>query len=359
MSSLAADLVHVFAPLAIRHPRHIAGFTRLLRAHREARVRREAADARGLQVPPFLVLSVTDRCNLRCAGCFALAVGTVPALPPACHSLDASEWRRIVAQARDLGIIGFIVAGGEPFMLHGLVDLIADCADRAFVVFTNGTALQERDIDILARCSNAAIVVSLEGDAALTDARRGVGVFDRASGCLDRLGRAGVVTGVAATVTAATADYWSMPSHIADAIARTSGLAFFFEYIPTSANEHLALDDGQRKRLRRAIVEYRSEHPVCLLHSPADEELAGGCVSAGRGFAHVTPTGDVTPCPVSPASTHNLRRSTLESALSSELFVRIRADARLLETADHPCALAAHRDELEALARRLNPPAAS
>jgi len=48
-----------------------------------------------------------------------------------------------------------------------------------------------------------------------------------------------------------------------------------------------------------------------LIHSPGDEVLFGGCLSAGRGFAHVAPNGDLTPCPVSLLATHNLKISNL------------------------------------------------
>jgi MoaA/NifB/PqqE/SkfB family radical SAM enzyme len=349
----ALTLARVFVPWAIRRPHHLRGFARIARAHVHADRIRSAAARRGLRVPPFLVLSVTARCNLTCAGCFALAVGTV-SRPTPTGALDMSEWRRIVKQAIKLGVIGFIVAGGEPFLVKGLVDLFQEFDDRIFLVFTNGTALTSRDFDVLPQCSNTVTVVGLEGDARLTDLRRGAGVFAHASGTLDRLSRRGALTGVAATITAVNADYWSQATHIDDAMRPTSGLGFFFEYIPTGDDERLALGDGQRARVREAILEYRRTHNVCVVHSPADEELIGGCVSAGRGFAHVTPGGDVTPCPVSMVSTHNVRRSTLEAALASPLFTRIRRDAHLLETEGHPCALVAHRAKLDAIVGELH-----
>src|ERR1039458_9562321 len=84
-----------------------------------------------------------------------------------------------------------------------------------------------------------------------------------------------------------------------------------------------------------------------IIHSPGDEEALGGCVSAGRGFAHVNPSGDVTACPVSALATHNVRTSNLREALASPLFSMIRENAHLLETEGHPCGLSAHADELE------------
>jgi MoaA/NifB/PqqE/SkfB family radical SAM enzyme len=99
------------------------------------------------------------------------------------------------------------------------------------------------------------------------------------------------------------------------------------------------------------MLEFRKSKPLYTIHSPCDEEFFGGCVSAGRGFAHVTPEGDVTPCPVSNVATHNLKNSSLREALASPLFGEIRRNEHLLETEGLPCALFAHPEEVEELAR--------
>lgn len=73
-------------------------------------------------------------------------------------------------------------------------------------------------------------------------------------------------------------------------------------------------------------------------------------MSAGRGFAHITPSGDLTPCPVSNIASHNLKTSTLEEGLKSRLFKVIRENEHLLETEGVPCVLFAHKEEVEELA---------
>ncbi len=54
-------------------------------------------DARGVHVPPFMIVSVTRRCNLHCAGCYARA-------PHASGEAEMSpaELRRVLSEARDL-----------------------------------------------------------------------------------------------------------------------------------------------------------------------------------------------------------------------------------------------------------------
>jgi MoaA/NifB/PqqE/SkfB family radical SAM enzyme len=348
-------LSRVLVPWVVRHPRYVPGFLRLARTLGQSRRARARVLADGVKVPPFLVLSVTSKCNLRCTGCFAGDVGTV-ASTPAQPGFGLDDWHGIVDEAVRLGVMAFMIAGGEPFLLPGIAQLFRDYSDRLFLVFTNGTALHTADYEILKNCSNTVIVVSIEGDRDLTDLRRGRGVYEKALGSLDRLRTAGVLTGIAVTVNAANINYWSEPTNIDGLMAHSGPLAMFLEEIPTAGSEASEqLTAAQRLRFRQIVIDYRGRQTggAFIIHSPGDEESLGGCVSAGRGFAHVTPRGDVTACPVSALATHNLRRATLREALASPLFSMIRDNAHLLETEGHPCGLSAHAAELESMTKAL------
>jgi MoaA/NifB/PqqE/SkfB family radical SAM enzyme len=349
------QLSRVLVPWVIQHPRYLPGYLRLARTLSQSKRVRARALTDGVRVPPFLVLSVTSKCNLRCLGCYAGAVGTVKS-KPAQPGLSLRDWYGIVDEAVRLGVMAFMIAGGEPFLLPGIVNLFRDHPDRLFLVFTNGTALQPSDYQVLRNCSNTVTVVSLEGDRDLTDLRRGRGVYEKALGSLDRLQNAGVLTGIAVTIGSANVDYWSDPAHIDGLIAHCGPLAMFIEQIPTSGCESgSVLTPEQRVRFRETVVQYRNRATggAFIIHSPGDEEALGGCVSAGRGFAHVNPSGDVTACPVSPLATHNLRTANLREALASPLFSMIRENAHLLETEGHPCGLSAHAAELESMTKDL------
>ena len=226
------QLSRVLVPWVARHPRYLPGFLRLARTIGQSRRTRASELAGGVRVPPFLVLSVTSKCNLRCVGCFAGAVGTVTRAP-AQPGLGLSDWYGIVDEAVRLGVMAFMIAGGEPFLLPGIANLFRDHPDRLFLVFTNGTALAPGDYRILKNCSNTVVVVSLEGDRDLTDLRRGHGVYEKALGSLDRLREAGVLTGIAVTVGSANIEYWSDPRNIDALIAHSGPLAMFIEQIPT------------------------------------------------------------------------------------------------------------------------------
>jgi MoaA/NifB/PqqE/SkfB family radical SAM enzyme len=310
-----------------------------------------------VRVPPFLVLSVTPQCNLRCAGCFAGAVGITSADSPAARPpLALDDWRRVIEESAALGVMGFVIAGGEPFLLPGIATLFRRFSDRLFLVFTNGTAIGDRDFQLLSGCRNTAVVVSLEGDRGLTDERRGSGVYERALHTLDRLRAADVFTGLSVTIGPANIDYWSQEANVDALVALSGPLAFFIEQIPVGEGEaNAGIAAEQRSRLRETVLRVRNRENggAYIVHSPPDEEVFGGCVSAGRGFAHVTPTGDVTACPFSALATHNVTTSSVSQALASSFFTMIRDNGPLLETHDHPCALSANAGKLESMAEAL------
>lgn len=270
--------------------------------------------------------------------------------------LELDDWRRVVDEAVALGVVGFVIAGGEPFLLPDIVTLFQNYSDRLFLVFTNGTALCSRDYKVLSRCTNTAVVVSLEGNRHLTDLRRGEGVYRHALDSLDRLRDAGVLTGISVMVGAANVEYWSQPQNIDALIVHSGPLLFFIEEIPTAnCQAGGVLTTEQRSRFRETVLQLRNRKTggAYIIHSPDDEEALGGCVSAGRGFLHVNPTGDVTACPVSALATHNVKTSTLREALASPLFAMIRENGGLLETAGHPCGLYVHAEELAKMAEGL------
>ena len=355
LEGLDPNLPRVFVRWAIRHPRHLPSLIRLARAHHQTSRARDQALENGMQVPPFLILSVTTRCNLRCAGCYAEAVGITACSPEARPPLGLSDWRRVIEEASALGVVGFVIAGGEPFMLPGVISLFRKYSDRLFLVFTNGTAIEDTDFQALKRCRNTAVVVSVEGDRELTDERRGSGVYQRALGTLDRLSGAGVLTGLSVTIGPANIDYWSQEQNIDALLARSGPLAFFIEQIPTGENKSATIPAEQRARLRATVlrVRNRATGAAYLIHSPDDEEFFGGCVSAGRGFAHVTPTGDVTACPFSALATHNVSTATVSQAFASSFFTMIRDNGPMLETHDHPCSLFVNAGKLESMAKTL------
>jgi MoaA/NifB/PqqE/SkfB family radical SAM enzyme len=362
IDNIDPDLTHVILPWVLRHPRYLRAGFRLMRAVKKAKQARVESNEKGLMVPPFLILSITSQCNLFCNGCFAAGTGVVNngknnIIKNEQPQLEYHKWHSIISEASELGVMGFIIGGGEPFLFPDLLDLCLEFKDRIFVILTNGTILSPEDYKKLKRSTNIAIIVSIEGGRSLTDARRGDGVFENAMNVTNHLNKIGVPNGISVTITRNNFKYWMDENNIDDFIAQGVRLGVFLEYIPQTPHSdnnsdlNLMLTSEERSQFRAQMLDYRANKSLYIIHSPGDEEEHGGCVSAGRGFAHITPNGDLTPCPVSNVATHNIITSSLKDGLASPLFEEIRKNEHILENEGTPCALFAHPKEVEALTK--------
>ncbi|MFW6263479.1 MAG: radical SAM/SPASM domain-containing protein, partial [Thermotogota bacterium] len=368
-------LSRVFIPFILKNPKYLKNANKLIKNFdRCETIREKTLKEEGVMIPPILILSITHKCNLNCLGCFASAVGISSTDQSKFHqeALSISEWEGIVSQARKLGVYTFLIAGGEPFVFDGILDLCQKFDDCIFLIFTNGTAIKEADYKQLKKMDNTGIMVSVEGSDQMTDLRRGAGIHEKAIQTAKRLGKSGILSGISVTITNENYLYWMQEEHLDAYINDGLHMGFFTEYIPvgldsdssikkdsvcsTSDQQSSAqkcLTKEQRLDFRQQIIYYKENKQMFIIHSPGDEELFGGCVSAGKGFAHINAFGDLTPCPVSDIATHNLKKSELKDGLSSQLFVQLRENGEILENTDGPCALFEHQKELEDLRKKV------
>ena len=347
-----SKLARIFMHWILKHPNSMYGMIRLARTYKKSRRIRAEEFLKGRKVPPFLILSITSNCNLKCTGCYATATRTL-CNNKSNNSLNLEQWIEIIREASELGVFGFIIAGGEPFLMPNLLKISKEFKDRLFLIFTNGTILDEEDYQKLKRQRNTTIIVSIEGDQQLTDLRRGDGVYEKVLNTIDTLDEIGVISGISVTINRNNFKFWMDSEHIDDLILKGIRLAFLLEYIPVDNDNELMLTQEESIEFREKVLNYRETKQIFLIHSPGDEEYMGGCVSAGRGFAHVTPSGDLTPCPVSNIATHNLTKSSLKDGFDSELFKVIRENEHLLETNGSPCTLFSHPEEVNLLAEKV------
>ena len=326
-------------------PAMAARMLRMLGQQRRAVRRRKASAAVGIEVPPLLIMSVTQRCNLHCKGCYAQALHRDEAA-----ELSPEAMGRLLDEAHELGISIVLLAGGEPLLRPDLLDLTEGRRDTLFALFTNGLLLDEACIDRLAAQRHVIPVISLEGHQADTDARRGRGVHAHTVQIMGRLRRRGLFFGTSMTITRQNYATLCAPEYLSDLIASGCRLFFFVEYVPTApGTEDLVLTEAQRAELPEVLEALRAGLPGLFVELPGDEDLYGGCLAAGRGFVHISADGRLEPCPFAPFSDVSVQDTSLADALRSPFLRALReSDLHLAET-QGGCTLWAQRDQVTAL----------
>ena len=333
-----------------KDPRESAFMVKFAAASKKASKKRRAAEDAGEHIPPFLIASITSKCNLHCAGCYSRCNhATVDAEPVS--QLSSSEWFRIFDEADDLGISFILLAGGEPMLRRDIIEAAGKKPGILFPIFTNGTFMDERYFDLFDRCRNLIPIMSIEGEKEVTDARRGSGIYDQLIANMDELHRRGLIFGASVTVTTQNIREVSSDDFLKKLSDRGCKAVIFVEFVPvTEDSKELAPGDGERDYLSGEIARLRGEHPEMVYISfPGDEKSSGGCVAAGRGFFHINSHGGAEPCPFSPYSDVNVRNSSLRHAMHSPLFTALRDGSILIDDHDGGCVLYEKRAQVEKL----------
>jgi MoaA/NifB/PqqE/SkfB family radical SAM enzyme len=333
------------ARVSLSRPAQALFFARtVLHQIRAARIRAGHARA-GLRVPPIVIFSITNRCNLRCKGCYAQAIRG-----DARGELSPDHIRRIIGDAEALGVSFFVIVGGEPLIRPEFLDIPRDFPRLVFLLATNGTLLDGDAIRRLVERKNVVPVLSMEGHQAETDARRGGGVHAGLRRAMRDLKRAGAFFAVSLTVTRANFHVVTQSAFVEETIEAGCRFFLFLEYTPVSeSTEAWVITGEQRAAMRSLVAGLRQRFDAVFIAVPWDEEEHGGCLASGRGFVHIDPSGALEPCPFAPYSDVSLRDLPLKEALRSRFLAAMRENHDSFRNHEGGCALWSARDQVQAL----------
>ena len=332
------------------HPRESLFMAQYAIASKKATSLRRAAEERGEHVPPFLIASITSMCNLHCAGCYARSLETCVDGEPV-HQMQADDWGRVFAEAREIGIGFILLAGGEPMVRRDVIEKAAEYPEILFPVFTNGTMLTGDYLDFFEQHRNLVPILSIEGGEEKTDSRRGAGVYRKVQGIMEQMRERRIAFGASITVTTENQSEVTSDEFV-HSMAETGCKAIIYvEFVPTNeVMKFLALDDDKRAALADRLAGIRrSDDSMLLISFPGDEKSSGGCLAAGRGFFHINSHGGAEPCPFSPYSDINVRDHSLREVMNSGLFQSLREEGVLMEEHDGGCVLYQRRQQVEEL----------
>ncbi|MCK9159380.1 MAG: radical SAM protein [Bacteroidaceae bacterium] len=284
----------------------------------------------GVKPPSFLVISPTQRCNLKCTNCYACSdAQTTPHL-----SYDVFD--KIVGDFRKNANGRFVViSGGEPTMYHDgdktLLDIFEKYQDVFFMFYTNGTLIDQKMADRLEKTGNAVPAISVEGYEKETDERRGKGVFKRILRSFEILRNTGVPYIISVTTTTLNTELL-LSDDFYKFYFDEQGVSFMwqFQLMPIgrgkSAFEMVPPPADRLKLYRKWEQMLKNNYPVADFWNSG--VLVNGCVAYGRngGYVYIDWNGDIMPCVFVPYTIDNVNKlyaegKSLCTALKSPLMI--------------------------------------
>lgn len=249
---------------------------------------------RGQFFPPYLYISIVNSCNLRCQGCWVDVAAKQ-------QTIDVPALNRMIQTAKAQGNCFFGLLGGEPFMHKGLFDVLEAHPDVYFQVFSNGHFITEEVARRLRRCGNVTPLISIEGTALVSDERRGKSdVFQKSMQGIENCLQQKVMTGVCTSLCQSNYRDLLNEAWIDRLIAMGVMYTWFHIYRPVGPQPtpELALTPQQQREARQFVVEMRCKKPIIIIDAYYDADGQALCPAATGFTHHISPWGDIEPCPV-------------------------------------------------------------
>ena len=288
----------------------------------------------GFEPPSFLTISPTQKCNLMCKGCYAMSSFSDRA------TLSYDVFRRILWDKKaQWGSHLTVISGGEPLIYKskgkGILDIVKEFSDCYFMMYTNGTLIDDETAARMSELGNISPAISVDGWEPETDGRRGAGVFRKLEKAMDNLRRHGVLFGISITATRQNAEA-ILSDKFMDHFLREKGAvyAWLFQYMPIGRSSALEMmvTPEQRQWMLNRESELIFRKKLFLIDFWNGGALSAGCISAGRagGYFYIDWNGNISPCVFFPYSIDNIyemyeSNRSLSSVLSAPLFESIRS----------------------------------
>ncbi len=287
----------------------------------------------GVKPPGFLTISPGGKCNLRCKDCYAVSI------PKGLPSLSAEDVESVLHEKYEKWGSWFtVISGGEPFLWQdGDVDIIEIARlhpEQYFLVYTNGTLIDEEKAKRLAEVGNITPAISVEGFEKETDERRGKGTYKRILSAFENLCNAGVPFGISVTATPENAELLISKEMIKFYFDEQGALyEWLFQYMPIGRGVDV---EHQVSPLVRAKMWEREQEIVRKKRLFFADfwnggTFSSGCIAGARpgGYLYIDWYGNIYPCVFVPFWKDNIhdlfsQGKTLTDALFSDLFKGVR-----------------------------------
>lgn len=242
--------------------------------------------------PAFVMISVTEACNLACSGCWVSGGGK--------QSLSLQQLEGIIESCKKKGSYFFGILGGEPLLYKGLIEIMGKHSDCYFQLFTNGILLTDEVAMQLKKIGNVTPLISIEGLEEESDARRGkTHVFERTLAGVRACRKAGLIFGAAASIGKSNYNDLVNRQYIERIAKEGAHYLWYYIYRPVGANPNTAnaLSKEEILTFRRFVVEQRKDAPLFIVETYWDDRGNALCPGATGMSHHIAPSGALEFCP--------------------------------------------------------------
>ncbi|MCB9938793.1 MAG: radical SAM protein [Planctomycetaceae bacterium] len=249
---------------------------------------------RGEFFPPYLYISIINSCNLRCQGCWVDVAAKQ-------QKIDVPAMNRMINEAKAMGNSFFGLLGGEPFMHGELFEILEAHPEVYFQVFTNGHFITDEVAKRLRKCGNVTVLVSIEGSEVISDERRGkAGVYSKSMEGIQNCLNNKVMTGVCTSLCQSNYEDLLQEAWLDRLIEMGVLYTWFHIYRPVGPDpsEALSLTPAQQKQARQFVVDMRVKKPIIFIDAYYDADGEALCPMATGFTHHISPWGDIEPCPI-------------------------------------------------------------
>ena len=278
--------------------------------------------------PKIIQWDSTSRCNLRCKHCRATNLEKVE------KDLTYQESIKMLGELNKLAPeAALALAGGEPMMRHDLRDILEFMKYQTTIsveMLTNATLIQRKNIDWLCDLVNG-FNISMEGStAAIHDAIRGNGAFEKTLASVDMLVEKEAAISIRMTYFGQGEDE---VRNLMDLIYEHGVRSFNFRYVVPVGNASGAVSNpAQHERLTELIwnwgkelgmtVGYSDPFPELFVNPERKKEIEDnerlftgeavtGC-SVAFSLLYINPNGIVQFCPYFPVVVDDIKTTPVE-----------------------------------------------
>jgi radical SAM protein with 4Fe4S-binding SPASM domain len=274
-----------------------------------------------------IVLSITNKCNLKCLFCYANAAKSKN------DFIKLAFVKKLFPKLRKLGVQILAITGGEP-LLHKDFFKIVKLAKKNFkIIFlaTNGYFITERIAKKISKSGISNVQISIEGNKIIHNSiRRNPRSFERARQAVILLKKYLVDVTLTPTLIKRNLKDIQYVYNLSKEIGCDMSIKRQISTGRADWNNEISPEEYRKAYLFGITKNKISKHPKVLMHCDPlrvifkkglKKNKLSGCI-AGFGLIYVRYDGEIFPCSKLPISVGNLNTATINQILNKNQILQ-------------------------------------